>query len=149
MGGIPKGLLQVGGLRILDRLVAAFLEGLGSLPLLVANAPEAGSWRDDTVFSAVLSLALLAENGRRRILLLEGVQQASQRSRRPRLEGALAPTHEDRIAKGDGERFSFRPLLAVKQSVAQSAHIALNGVMAGDAPLAAVLKVRADYFHLG
>jgi molybdopterin-guanine dinucleotide biosynthesis protein A len=47
MAGIPKGLLSVGGLRILDRLVAAFLEGLGSLPLLVANAPEAGSWRAD------------------------------------------------------------------------------------------------------
>ena len=47
MGGIPKGLLQVGGLRILDRLVAVFLEALGSLPLLVANAPDAGSWRGD------------------------------------------------------------------------------------------------------
>jgi len=45
MGGIPKGLLEVGGVRILDRLVAAFLEGLGSLPLLVANAPDAGSWQ--------------------------------------------------------------------------------------------------------
>lgn len=44
MAGLPKGLLEVGGIRILDRLVAAFLEGLGSLPLLVANAPEAGSW---------------------------------------------------------------------------------------------------------
>ena len=47
MAGIPKGLLQVGGLRILDRLVAAFVEGMGSLPLLVANAPDAGSWRGD------------------------------------------------------------------------------------------------------
>ena len=47
MGGVPKGLLEVGGIRILDRLVAAFLEGLGSLPLLVANAPDAGSWRGD------------------------------------------------------------------------------------------------------
>jgi len=47
MGGIPKGLLEVGGIRILDRLVTAFLEGLGSFPLLVANAPDAGSWRGD------------------------------------------------------------------------------------------------------
>jgi molybdopterin-guanine dinucleotide biosynthesis protein A len=47
MAGIPKGLLQVGGVRILDRLVAAFVEALGSLPLLVANAPDAGSWRGD------------------------------------------------------------------------------------------------------
>lgn len=45
MGGTPKGLLPVGGIRILDRLVAAFEEALGRLPVLVANAPEAGSWR--------------------------------------------------------------------------------------------------------
>ena len=44
MGGTPKGLLPVGGVRILDRLVAAFQEALGGLPLLVANAPDAGSW---------------------------------------------------------------------------------------------------------
>ena len=47
MGGVPKGLLSVGGTRILDRLVAAFVEALGSSPLLVANAPDAGTWRDD------------------------------------------------------------------------------------------------------
>ena len=44
MGGTPKGLLPVGGIRILDRLIAAFEEALGGLPLLVANAPDAGSW---------------------------------------------------------------------------------------------------------
>lgn len=44
LGGVPKGLLEVGGRRILDRLVAAFEEGLGTVPLLVANAPDAGSW---------------------------------------------------------------------------------------------------------
>jgi molybdopterin-guanine dinucleotide biosynthesis protein A len=45
--GAPKGLEIVGGMRILDRLVAAFVDALGQLPLLVANAPEAGSWRGD------------------------------------------------------------------------------------------------------
>lgn len=45
LGGAPKGLLQVGGQRILDRLVASFETALGRLPLLVANAPEAVSWR--------------------------------------------------------------------------------------------------------
>ena len=45
MDGLPKGLLEVGGIRILDRLVAAFQEALGELPLLVANATDAGSWR--------------------------------------------------------------------------------------------------------
>lgn len=43
-GGEPKGLERVGGRRILDRLVAAFTEALGAPPILVANAPEAGSW---------------------------------------------------------------------------------------------------------
>ena len=47
MAGAPKGLLEVGGLRILDRLVATFEEAWGSLPLLVANATDAGSWRPD------------------------------------------------------------------------------------------------------
>lgn len=47
MGGVAKGLLTVGGRRILDRLVDAFLEAQGSLPLLVANAPEAARWRED------------------------------------------------------------------------------------------------------
>lgn len=47
MGGAAKGLLTVGGRRILDRLVDAFMEAQGSLPLLVANAPEAAHWRED------------------------------------------------------------------------------------------------------
>lgn len=44
MGGVPKGLLEVGGRRVLDRVVDALLTALGSPPLLVANAPEATSW---------------------------------------------------------------------------------------------------------
>ena len=47
MDGAAKGLLQVGGRRILDRLVDAFVEAQGDLPLLVANAPDAAEWRDD------------------------------------------------------------------------------------------------------
>jgi molybdopterin-guanine dinucleotide biosynthesis protein A len=38
---------MVGGERILDRLVAAMTAAIGELPLLVANAPEAPSWRPD------------------------------------------------------------------------------------------------------
>jgi molybdopterin-guanine dinucleotide biosynthesis protein A len=45
--GRPKGLELVGGERILDRLVAAFQDALGEPPLLVANAPDAASWRPD------------------------------------------------------------------------------------------------------
>jgi molybdopterin-guanine dinucleotide biosynthesis protein A len=37
----------VGGERILDRLVRSFESALGELPMLVANAPEARSWRPD------------------------------------------------------------------------------------------------------
>jgi len=48
-GGLPKGLLSVGGRRILDHVVDAVVEAAGSAPLLVANAAEAGSWRSDLV----------------------------------------------------------------------------------------------------
>jgi len=45
--GRPKGLEVVGGERILDRLVRTMAAALGGPPLLVANAPDAGSWRSD------------------------------------------------------------------------------------------------------
>jgi molybdopterin-guanine dinucleotide biosynthesis protein A len=46
-GGKPKGLEFVGGERILDRLARTLTSALGQPPLLVANAPEAGTWRSD------------------------------------------------------------------------------------------------------
>lgn len=46
-GGLPKGLLKVGGRRILDRVVDAVRGATGAAPLLVANAAEAVSWRPD------------------------------------------------------------------------------------------------------
>lgn len=46
-GGRPKGLELVGGARILDRVTQAIQEAIGQPPLLVANAPDARSWRDD------------------------------------------------------------------------------------------------------
>ena len=46
-GARPKGLEQVGGARILDRLVGVFVEALGHRPLLVANAADAPAWRSD------------------------------------------------------------------------------------------------------
>ena len=42
--GGAKGLALVDGRRILDRLVRVFEVGLGALPLLVANAPDAQAW---------------------------------------------------------------------------------------------------------
>jgi len=46
-GGVSKGLLAVGGRRILDRVVASVQAVTGALPLLIANAPGASAWRPD------------------------------------------------------------------------------------------------------
>jgi len=46
-GGAAKGLLQVGGRRILDRVVESLQVATGRPPILVANAPDAPSWRRD------------------------------------------------------------------------------------------------------
>jgi molybdopterin-guanine dinucleotide biosynthesis protein A len=46
-GGRPKGLEQVGGKRILDRVVDAMVEAFGVPPILIANAVDAGSWHPD------------------------------------------------------------------------------------------------------
>lgn len=46
-GGKPKGLERVGGERILDRLARVMTAALGKPPLLVANAPDAPTWRPD------------------------------------------------------------------------------------------------------
>jgi molybdopterin-guanine dinucleotide biosynthesis protein A len=44
-GGVPKGLLEVGGERIFDRVVDTMTWVLKQKPLLVANAPDASTWR--------------------------------------------------------------------------------------------------------
>jgi len=46
-GGRPKGLLTVGNRRILDRVAEAVAGATGAPPLLVANAPDAPTWRPD------------------------------------------------------------------------------------------------------
>jgi len=46
-GGRPKGLLELGSHRILDRVVDAVQAATGEPPLLVANAPEGPTWRPD------------------------------------------------------------------------------------------------------
>ncbi len=43
-GGKPKGLEHVGGERILDRVTRSMQAALGELPLLIANAEDAGTW---------------------------------------------------------------------------------------------------------
>lgn len=44
LGGVPKGLLEVHGRRILDRIVDACLAAFGQAPFLVANSPAAHTW---------------------------------------------------------------------------------------------------------
>ena len=46
-GGRPKGLLEVGGRRVIDRVVEVVTAATGVTPLLVANAPDAARWRAD------------------------------------------------------------------------------------------------------
>lgn len=45
--GQPKGLLPVGGRRMLDRVVDAIARATSASPLLVANDPGAPAWRPD------------------------------------------------------------------------------------------------------
>ena len=44
-GHRPKGLETVGGRRLLDLVIGAVLGATGSLPLLIANDPNAAEWR--------------------------------------------------------------------------------------------------------
>jgi molybdopterin-guanine dinucleotide biosynthesis protein A len=46
-GGRPKGLVELGGRRILDRVVEAVGSVIDEPPVLVANAPEGPTWRPD------------------------------------------------------------------------------------------------------
>lgn len=46
-GGQPKGLEQVGGERIVDRVAQSVQAATGEPPILIANAPEAKDWRPD------------------------------------------------------------------------------------------------------
>ena len=48
-GGSPKGLFEVGGRRILDRAVESLERATGEPPAIIANAPDAASWRPDLV----------------------------------------------------------------------------------------------------
>jgi len=45
--GRPKGLLEVGGRRVLDRVVDTVIAALGTRPILIANASDAPTWRPD------------------------------------------------------------------------------------------------------
>ena len=46
-GGRPKGLFEVGGRRILDRAVESLERATGARATIIANAPDAASWRAD------------------------------------------------------------------------------------------------------
>lgn len=46
-GGAPKGLLEVGGRRIIDRVALALRAATGIPPILIANADTAAAWLPD------------------------------------------------------------------------------------------------------
>jgi molybdopterin-guanine dinucleotide biosynthesis protein A len=46
-GGRPKGLVEVGGRRILDRVVDAVAWVIRDMPILIANVPDASTWRPE------------------------------------------------------------------------------------------------------
>lgn len=46
-GGLPKGLMELGGRRILDRVVESLAAVIGEPPIVIANAPEGPTWRPD------------------------------------------------------------------------------------------------------
>ncbi|HEV8380809.1 MAG TPA: molybdenum cofactor guanylyltransferase [Gemmatimonadales bacterium] len=46
-GGIPKGLLELGERRIMDRVVDAVAWVIRDMPVLIANAPDASTWRPE------------------------------------------------------------------------------------------------------
>ena len=60
-GGRPKGLEQVHGVRILDRLVDVFVAAFGEPPVLIANVPDAPGWHPGlrTVRDVIPSLGAL------------------------------------------------------------------------------------------
>src|SRR5262249_13595688 len=45
LGGRPKGLIEIGGRRMLDRIADLLTEVTGTPPCLIANAPDAATWR--------------------------------------------------------------------------------------------------------
>ncbi|OLB01152.1 MAG: hypothetical protein AUH23_00035 [Gemmatimonadetes bacterium 13_2_20CM_1_69_27] len=46
-GGHPKGLVELGGRRILDRVVDAVRTATDEPPVLIANAPDGPTWRPE------------------------------------------------------------------------------------------------------
>src|SRR5437867_9438596 len=46
-GGHPKGLVELGGRRILDRVVDAVSTVTDEPPVLIPNAPDGPTWRPD------------------------------------------------------------------------------------------------------
>ncbi|HEX4562790.1 MAG TPA: molybdenum cofactor guanylyltransferase [Gemmatimonadales bacterium] len=47
LGGRPKGLIEIGGRRMLDRVADLLTAVTGTFPYLVANAADAGRWRPE------------------------------------------------------------------------------------------------------
>jgi molybdopterin-guanine dinucleotide biosynthesis protein A len=120
-GGAPKGLLAVGGSRILDRVVARVQAVTDAPPLLIANAPDASAWRPDlkTIPDARPGLgnlggiytAVTAEPGPV-LCVAWDMPFVPEALLRALVEGAAAGTYDAFLPESSGPR-GLEPLCAV------------------------------------
>src|SRR6266699_3723021 len=94
-GGVPKGLLEVGGRRILDRVVQAVAGATGEPPLLVANDPRASTWRPELRTLPDVRPGCGSLGGLEPLCAVYGP--------------ACAPAIERRLAQGELEAIAFHP----------------------------------------
>jgi molybdopterin-guanine dinucleotide biosynthesis protein A len=120
-GGAPKGLLTVGGSRILDRVVARVQAVTGAAPLLVANASGASAWRPDlkTIpdarpgFGSLGGIFTAATAGPGPVLCVAwDMPFVPEALLRALVEGAAAGTYDAFLPESSGRR-GVEPLCAV------------------------------------
>jgi len=120
-GGVPKGLLTVGGRRILDRVVESLHAVTGALPLLVANAPDAATWRPDVQtipdtrpgFGSLGGIYTAVTAGAEPVLCLAwDMPFVPEQLLRALVEGAAAGDYDAFLPESSGRR-GLEPLCAV------------------------------------
>ena len=119
--GVPKGLLAVGEERILDRVVRALQAATETPPLLIANDPDAPSWRPDlktipdvrTGFGTLGGLYTAVTAGAGPVLCVAwDMPFVSEALLRALIAGATAGEYDAFLPKSTGPR-GLEPLCAV------------------------------------
>jgi len=121
-GGQPKGLLTIGGRRILDRVVDLLGAVTGREPVLIANAADAATWRPDlhTIPDARPGLgtlggiftAVTAAAGRRTLCLAWDMPFLPAELLRALLAKAASGSFDAVLPESEGRR-GLEPLCAV------------------------------------